>query len=177
GIMAHERRGKEESLEIARETLQLVGIAPERARGYPHELSGGQKQRMVIAMALATRPKLVIADEPTTALDVIVQAQILDLLRRLREKLGLTMLLISHDLSVMALSCTKLAMMYAGKIAESGPVRPVCKESAHPYTQILLGTLPTIRGERKGLKESVGALASLLSPPTGCRVHPRCPFT
>jgi peptide/nickel transport system ATP-binding protein len=175
-IVKHERRGKKESWEIARQMLELVGIAPDRIRGYPHELSGGQKQRVVIAMALVTRPKLIIADEPTTALDVIVQAQILELLRRLREKLGLTMILISHDLSVIALSCTRLAMMYAGRIAEIGPIRPVFKDSAHPYTQILLRTLPTVRGERKGLRQITGTPPSLMNPPAGCRFHPRCPF-
>ncbi len=163
------------------ELLDAVGIPADRARDYPHELSGGMRQRVMIAMALACRPQLVIADEPVTALDVMTQAQILALLRDLRRRFDLSMILISHDLSVLAETCDRVAIMYAGRIVEQataaalfpGPGRT--GGPAHPYTKGLLGAFPNIHGERRFLDGMPGYPPDLLSPPHGCRFHPRCP--
>ncbi|MEP7060021.1 MAG: ABC transporter ATP-binding protein [Actinomycetota bacterium] len=162
------------------ELLQGVGIPADRARDYPHELSGGMRQRVMIAMSLACRPDLVIADEPVTALDVMTQAQILELLRGLRERLNLSMILISHDLSVLAETCDRVAIMYAGKLVEEGPVRSLFPRAgaggpAHPYTQGLLNAFPNIRGERRFVDGMPGYPPDLASPPPGCRFHERCP--
>jgi peptide/nickel transport system ATP-binding protein len=156
------------------ELLELVGIRKERARDYPHEFSGGMRQRVMIAMALACNPRIVIADEPVTALDVMIQAQILELLERLKRELNLSMILISHDLSVMAETCDSIAIMYAGKIVERGPVRDVFKNSKHPYTQDLVAAFPDIDGPRTLPAFIPGELPSLVEPPAGCRFHPRC---
>ncbi len=156
--------------------LELVGIHKDRATEYPHEFSGGMRQRVMIAMALACNPKLVIADEPVTALDVMIQAQILELLERLKRELGLSMILISHDLSVMAETCDKMAIMYAGKIVETGAVRDVFKSSKHPYTKDLIGAFPDIKGARVLPAYIPGDIPSLVHPPTGCHFHPRCKF-
>ena len=163
------------------ELLEEVGIPASRAGEYPHEFSGGMRQRVMIAMALACRPKLVIADEPVTALDVMTQAQILNLLRDLRKRLGLAMILISHDLSVIAETCDRVAIMYAGKIVEEGPAAalfggpsaPGCP--AHPYTQALIRAFPNIRHERTFVEGIAGYPPDLMSPPEGCRFHDRCP--
>src|SRR5205823_14511057 len=141
---------------------------------YPHEFSGGMRQRVMIAMALACDPKLVIADEPVTALDVMIQAQILDLLERLRRELDLAMILISHDLSVLADTCEQVTIMYAGKTMESGKTMDVFTEPKHPYTQGLVGAFPDIRGPRSMPESIPGAVPSLISPPAGCVFHPRC---
>jgi oligopeptide/dipeptide ABC transporter ATP-binding protein len=159
----------------ARELLELVGIPRQRDRAYPHELSGGMRQRAMIAMALACDPAIVIGDEPTTALDVMVQAQILELLERLRRDLGLSLILITHDLSVIAETCDRTLVMYAGKVAEEGPVGRIFTAPRHPYTQKLLGAFPNIRTDRRTLDTIPGAPPNLLDPPTGCRFHPRCP--
>ena len=156
------------------ELLDLVGIARSRSRGYPHEFSGGMRQRAMIAMALACRPKLVIADEPVTALDVMIQAQILELLRDLRRQLGLSMILISHDLSVIAETCDQIAVMYAGRHAEVGGVERVYARPAHPYTRALLRAFPNIRSERSFVAGIPGHPPSLLHPPEGCRFADRC---
>ncbi len=156
------------------ELLELVGINPARGRSYPHEFSGGMRQRVMIAMALACRPKLVIADEPVTALDVMIQAQILELLRDLRRKLALSMILISHDLSVIAETCDQIAVMYAGRHAEVGRVEPVYERPAHPYTRALLRAFPNIRSERSFVAGIPGHPPSLLHPPAGCRFADRC---
>ena len=156
------------------ELLDLVGIAKARGRGYPHEFSGGMRQRAMIAMALACRPKLVIADEPVTALDVMIQAQILELLRDLRRRLGLSMILISHDLSVIAETCDQIAVMYAGRNAEVGGVVPVYARPAHPYTRALLRAFPNIHSERSFVAGIPGHPPSLLRPPAGCRFADRC---
>ena len=134
------------------------------------------RQRALIAMALACNPKLLIADEPGTALDVIVQSQVLQLMKSLKEKLGLSMVMISHDLSIVAEVCEKIAIMYAGSIVEYGDVESVFKEPLHPYTQGLLGAFPSIKGEKKKLISIPGQPPDLLHPPTGCRFHPRCPY-
>src|SRR6266581_963389 len=167
---------KGDAWERTRGLFELVGIEPERSTNYPHEFSGGMKQRALIAMALALSPKLLIADEPGTALDVIVQAQVLKLMRELKEKLDLSMILISHDLSILAETCDKLAIMYAGKIVEYGSVFEVFREPLHPYTQGLLGAFPRIQGARQKLLSVPGSPPDLLNPPTGCRFHPRCPY-
>jgi len=156
--------------------LEMVGVDASRVNNYPHEFSGGMRQRALIAMALACNPKLLIADEPGTALDVIVQSQVLQLMKSLKEKLGLSMVMISHDLSIVAEVCEKIAIMYAGNIVEYGDVESVFKEPLHPYTQGLLGAFPSIKGERKKLISIPGQPPDLLHPPTGCRFHPRCPY-
>jgi peptide/nickel transport system ATP-binding protein len=164
------------------ELLEQVGIPASRAGEYPHEFSGGMRQRVMIAMALACRPKLVIADEPVTALDVMTQAQILNLLRDLRERLGLAMILISHDLSVIAETCDRVAIMYAGKIAEEGPSSALFggpsgpSAPAHPYTRALIGSFPNIRHERTFVEGIPGYPPDLASPPPGCRFNDRCPI-
>src|SRR6266702_3259702 len=167
---------KGDAWERTRGLFELVGIEPERSTNYPHEFSGGMKQRALIAMALALSPKLLIADEPGTALDVIVQAQVLKLMRELKEKLDLSMILISHDLSILAETCEKLAVMYGGKIVEYGSVFEVFKQPSHPYTQGLLGAFPKVTGPRTKLSSVPGSPPDLLDPPVGCRFNPRCPF-
>ena len=159
----------------AGDLLELVGIPRERANAYPHELSGGMRQRAMIAMALACYPAIVIGDEPTTALDVMVQAQILELLERLRGELGLSMILITHDLSVIAETCDRVMIMYAGEVVEEGAVSTVFRGARHPYTQKLLGAFPNIASERRTLEVIPGQPPDLRQPPPGCRFHPRCP--
>jgi oligopeptide/dipeptide ABC transporter ATP-binding protein len=156
--------------------LDLVGIPRRRAGSYPHEMSGGMRQRAMIAMALACDPAIVIGDEPTTALDVMVQAQILELLERLRRELGLSMILITHDLSVLAETCDRVLVMYAGKVAEEGPVRRVFTSPRHPYTRKLVASFPNINADRRTLDVIQGQPPDLLDPPPGCRFAPRCEF-
>ena len=167
---------KQAALERARSLLELVGVEPDRVDNYPHEFSGGMRQRALIAMALAANPKLLIADEPGTALDVIVQAQTLKLLRDLKDKLGLAMVMISHDLSIIAETCEKVAIMYAGHIVEYGDADAIFKEPLHPYTQGLVKAFPTIHGEKVRLASIPGQPPDLLNPPPACRFNPRCPF-
>lgn len=167
---------KEDALRRTEALLEMVGVEKTRVSNYPHEFSGGMRQRALIAMSLACNPKLLIADEPGTALDVIVQAQVLQLMRDLKEKLGLSMLMISHDLSIVAEVCEKLTIMYAGNVAEYGDVSSVFKEPLHPYTQGLIRAFPTIKGDRQKLVSIPGQPPDLLNPPTGCRFHPRCPY-
>jgi oligopeptide/dipeptide ABC transporter ATP-binding protein len=167
---------RESSRKRAAELLDLVGIPKKRASAYPHELSGGMRQRAMIAMALACDPAIVIGDEPTTALDVMVQAQILQLLEQLRRDLGLSLMLITHDLSVIAETCDKVMVMYAGRIAEEGPVRRVFTAPRHPYTQALLGAYPNIHADRRTLEVIPGMPPDLRNPPPGCRFAPRCAF-
>jgi oligopeptide/dipeptide ABC transporter ATP-binding protein len=156
------------------ELFEMVGISPERRREYPHQFSGGMRQRVMIAMALACRPRLVIGDEPTTALDVMVQAQILELLERLRRELGLAIILITHDLSVVAETCDRAVVMYAGQVAETGTVAQLHDRSLHPYSVRLLGSVPDIRGERRLPEGIPGQPPSPDAPVSGCRFHPRC---
>ena len=175
-IVLHEAVEEQEAMRRVGELLELVGINRERMRDYPHEFSGGMRQRVMIAMALACNPKLVIADEPVTALDVMIQAQILELLERLRKELHLSMILISHDLSVMAETCEKVAIMYGGKMMEIGTTVDVFTDAKHPYTQGLLAAFPDIRGPRTMPASIPGDVPSLINPPTGCVFHPRCKF-
>ena len=166
---------REDSRRRAGELLELVGIPRKRGVAYPHELSGGMRQRAMIAMALACDPALVIGDEPTTALDVMVQAQILQLLESLRRELGLSLLLITHDLSVIAETCDRVLVMYAGKVAEEGPVQRVFTAPRHPYTQKLLSSFPNIRADRRTLDTIPGMPPDLRHPPVGCPFASRCP--
>ena len=174
-ITIHEDVEKDKALDRARDLFRLVGIDPDRVSSYPHELSGGMKQRAMIAMALACNPDFIIADEPTTALDVIVQAQTLQVMNELRKKLGLTMMLITHDLSVVAQLCTTVAIMYAGKMVEYSDIETIFSSPAHPYTKALISAFPSIKEERRELNSIMGAPPNLLDPPKGCRFNPRCP--
>ncbi len=164
-----------EGWERVLDIFETVGIDSSRARDYPHQLSGGMKQRALIAMALISHPEVVIADEPVTALDVIVQAQVLKATKELQKTFNLSMIMITHDLSVISEICETLAIMYAGKIVEYGPLRNVFKESLHPYTKALINAFPSIIGPKKELEDIGGAPPDLRNPPTGCRFHPRCP--
>jgi oligopeptide/dipeptide ABC transporter ATP-binding protein len=163
------------------ELMELVAIpdAARRARAYPHEMSGGMRQRVMIAAALACSPRLLIADEPTTALDVTIQAQILDLLKRLQRELNLALLLITHDLGVVAEVCDDVAVMYAGRLVESGPVSRIFKSASHPYTAGLLRSVPRLRataGAQSRLHTIEGVVPRLIDLPEGCRFAPRCPY-
>jgi peptide/nickel transport system ATP-binding protein len=171
----HTDMSHEEAVERTRKLLDLVGLEPELIERYPHELSGGQKQRAFIAMALTLNPDLIIADEPTTALDVVVQAQFLNLLKRLVRDLKISLILITHDLSVIAEMASQIAVMYAGKIAEKGPADDVFLEPAHPYTQGLLQSVPRLKATVQ-TRSIPGQPPDLANPPTGCRFHPRCRF-
>ncbi|HKZ76034.1 MAG TPA: ABC transporter ATP-binding protein, partial [Actinomycetota bacterium] len=176
-IVIHGQAGDREAMVRVGALLEQVGLPPRRLHDYPHELSGGQKQRVMIAMALACSPSLVIADEPTTALDVMVQAQVLKLLKDLQRDLGLAMLFITHDLSVLVEVCDRLAIMYAGRIVEEGPSVPVFKDPAHPYTKALSGAFPQI-GDQRFRKAPSGLGGDPPYPgdvPPGCSFHPRCP--
>ena len=166
---------RESSRKRAGELLELVGIPRKRGAAYPHELSGGMRQRAMIAMALACDPALVIGDEPTTALDVMVQAQILELLEDLRRDLGLSLMLITHDLSVIAETCDRVLVMYGGKVVEEGPVRRIFSTPRHPYTQKLLSSFPNIRADRRTLDVIPGSPPDLRHPPSGCPFAERCP--
>ncbi|MEA2418068.1 MAG: peptide/nickel transport system ATP-binding protein [Thermoleophilaceae bacterium] len=157
------------------ELLTTVGLTPALGRRYAHQLSGGQRQRVMIALALACRPSLVIADEPTTALDVSVQAQIIALLKRLCAQHGAAVMLITHDMGVIAETADRVAVMYAGRIAEIGPVRDVIKAPLHPYTKGLMGSIPSLTGESDRLVQIPGSMPRLTAIPSGCRFHPRCP--
>jgi oligopeptide/dipeptide ABC transporter ATP-binding protein len=165
-----------QSRERALELLRLVGIPdPERRyRAFPHELSGGLRQRIVIAIALASNPKLLLCDEPTTALDVTIQDQILHLLARLRADMGLSQVLVTHDLAVVAQTCERVAVMYAARIVETGTVPEVFGAPRHPYTRALLRSVPDFDERRTALESIAGMPPDLISPPSGCRFHPRC---
>jgi peptide/nickel transport system ATP-binding protein len=176
-IKVHEEGvSRSELKERVAKLLETVGIEPSRADNYPHEFSGGMRQRALIAMALAASPTMLIGDEPGTALDVIVAAQTLKLLRDLKDRLGLSMILISHDLSIIAETCEKVAIMYAGKIVEYGDAVSIFKNPMHPYTQGLIKAFPSIKGEKVRLTSIPGSPPDLLHPPPACRFNPRCPY-
>jgi peptide/nickel transport system ATP-binding protein len=176
-VRLHRRVSKSEALKRAVEMLGLVGIPhpAERVRAFPHELSGGMRQRVMIAMALINDPALLIADEATTALDVTTQAQILDLLRDLCVRAGSAVVLITHDLGVVAEVCDEVVVMYAGRVVERGSVDAVLERPSHPYTWGLLGSMPSVDPDARRSATIGGAPPSLLAPPPGCRFHPRCP--
>ena len=176
-IRLHEPNvSKKEAEERGKKLFELVGLEPNRIKNYPHEFSGGMRQRAMIAMAIACNPNILIADEPGTALDVIVQAQILKLLNELKQKLGLSLIVISHDLSLISEVCDKLVVMYAGKVVESGNIVRLFKDPLHPYTQALIRAFPDIKEERRKIESIPGNPPNLLNPPQGCRFHPRCKF-
>ena len=166
---------KKEAFEQVEELFQLVGIPKDRMRDYPHQYSGGMKQRAIIAMALACKPRLIIADEPTTALDVIVQDQILKEIMNLQKEFGISMIFISHDISIVADVCHDIGIMYAGKLVEHGSREEVFNNPAHPYTKALLSSYPTLTGEKGRLMPIPGETPNLIHPPSGCRFHDRCP--
>jgi peptide/nickel transport system ATP-binding protein len=172
-LKTHEKNlSKKERETRALEALRALGIPPSRFRNYPHEFSGGMRQRIMIALALALRPKFIVADEPTTALDVLVEAQILRILAEIRERFSPAILLITHNLGIIAEACDRVAVMYAGRIVEQGEVREIFASPQHPYTQALLRS--TISLSTRELTSIPGAPPDLVAPPPGCRFHPRC---
>ncbi|WP_235441887.1 dipeptide ABC transporter ATP-binding protein [Rhabdonatronobacter sediminivivens] len=175
-MQAHIQIDKATGWAQAEDLFRAVGLDPSRLRAYPHEMSGGMKQRAVIAMAMALQPQLLIADEPTTALDVVTQAQILSRLARLRRERGMALLFITHDISVVVQTCDRVAVMYGGKIMETGPVRQVFGQPFHPYTMGLTNAFPTLEGAQRELISIPGTPPNLLNPPAGCRFAERCPF-
>ncbi len=175
-MQAHIRIDKADAWTQAEDLFRAVGLDPSRLRAYPHEMSGGMKQRAVIAMAMALQPQLLIADEPTTALDVVTQAQILSRLARLRRERGMALMFITHDISVVVQTCDRVAVMYGGKIMETGPVRQVFGQPFHPYTMGLTNAFPTLEGAQRELISIPGTPPDLLNPPSGCRFAERCPF-
>ena len=177
-VLLHQDVSRKQAYERAREMLKAVGIprAERRIDDYPHQFSGGMRQRVMIAMALINNPDLIIADEPTTALDVTTQAQILALLKRLQEDFGSAVILITHDLGVVAETADDVMVMYAAHIVERGPVRAIFNEPRHPYTWGLMGSLPRLDVNVERLYQIPGQPPSLLNPPAGCRFHPRCAY-
>ena len=177
-IILHQRVSKREAWKEMLELLRMVGIPSprERARDYPHQLSGGMRQRVMIAMALSCHPSLLIADEPSTALDVTIQAQILDLLKGLQNKFGMSILLITHDLGVIAETADRVAIMYAGKIVEMAGAEELFEHQLHPYTRGLLACLPRLDGDQAKLKVIEGQVPDLINLPHGCSFQSRCPF-
>jgi len=175
-LLEHEDMTKDEAKERVLELFDMVGLDRTRVAGYPHEFSGGMRQRAIIAMSLACNPQLIIADEPTTALDVIMQDRILGEIRRLQRELHIAMMIITHDISVVAEVAETIGIMYAGKLFEFGDIVSIFEQSANPYTIGLTGAFPSIKGERKKLIAIPGSPPDLSEPPHGCRFHPRCKF-
>jgi peptide/nickel transport system ATP-binding protein len=175
-MRAHRRVSKREALARAGELLELVSIERRRLSAYPHELSGGMRQRVIIAMALALQPELVILDEPTTALDVVVQREILQQVQEIQRELGFSVLFITHDLSLLLEVAHRISIMYAGEIVESATAEQLATQARHPYTQGLLQSFPPLYGPLTRLTGIPGAPPDLGNPPAGCRFHPRCPF-
>ena len=173
-ISIHEHWSQTEAIKKAQQTLELVGIPASRGKEYPHQFSGGMKQRVVIAMALACSPKLLIADEPTTALDVTIQAQVLEMMNDLKKEFDSAMLLITHDLGVVAETCDKVAIMYAGEIVEQGSLEDIFDRTAHPYTEGLFGSLPSLDKDVHRLQPIEGLMPDPANLPSGCKFHPRC---
>ena len=173
-VRLHEKITRTEATRKASDMLKLVGIPEERMGEYPHQFSGGMKQRVVIAIALACSPRLLIADEPTTALDVTIQAQVLELMQRLKNELGTSMLLITHDLGVVAETCDRVAIMYAGEIMECGTLEEVYNDTRHPYTKGLFGSIPSANTRARRLSPIPGLMPDPAALPKGCAFHPRC---
>lgn len=174
-ILEHVNISKKEAYDMAAKALMEVGLPPDRLDSYPHQLSGGQRQRVMIALATVLKPKLIIADEPTTALDVIVQDRIMELLASLKEELNTSIILITHDISLAAERADKIAVMYAGHLYEYAPSDEIVSKPLHPYTQGLIQSIPDVF-VRKEIKEIKGNPPDLANPPSGCRFHPRCPY-
>ena len=175
-IRLHGKTGAAEAHVRACEMLEMVGIPSERFGEYPHPFSGGMKQRVVIAIALACNPSLLIADEPTTALDVTVQAQVMDMMKKLKQELGTSMILITHDLGIVAETCDRVAIMYAGEIIESGSAEDIFERTRHPYTVGLFGSIPDLDEERDRLQPIPGLMPDPTDLPAGCNFAPRCPY-
>lgn len=178
-IVYHQKCSVDEAKDKAINLLEKLKIpdAASVVSYYPHQLSGGMKQRAIIAIAISCNPQLLIADEPTTALDVTVQAEVLELLKRLQMELGMSLMLVTHDLGVVAEVCDRVAIMYAGKVVEVSDIYGLYKDPKHPYTVGLLGAMPTIHESSKRIAVIKGGVPSLINPPTGCRFHPRCSYT
>jgi peptide/nickel transport system ATP-binding protein len=174
-MRAHERIDRKRALAQAQELLELVGIDPDRVRAYPHQLSGGMRQRVIIAIALSLNPELIVLDEPTTALDVVVQREIMQQVEGLKRDFGFAVLFITHDVSLLLEFADRIAIMYAGEVVESAPAQKLGTEAQHPYTQGLLQSFPPLSGPLERLTGIPGSPPDLRNPPSGCRFHPRCP--
>jgi peptide/nickel transport system ATP-binding protein len=174
-VQAHERIDRRRALAQAEELLELVGIDKTRVRAYPHELSGGMRQRVIIAIALALNPELIVLDEPTTALDVVVQREIMQQVEALKRDFGFAVLFITHDLSLLLEFADRIAIMYAGEVVETAPSQQLAANPQHPYTQGLLESFPPLSGPLERLMGIPGSPPDLRNPPSGCRFHPRCP--
>lgn len=175
-IQIHQKLSHEESMKRAGEMLELVGIPAGRSHEYPHQFSGGMKQRVVIAVALSCNPKILIADEPTTALDVTIQAQVLELMKDLKNKYQMGMIMITHDLGIVAEVCDDVAVMYAGKIVERGTLSDIFRTTKHPYTEGLFNSLPNIKNRKDRLKPIPGLMPDPTVIPEGCAFAPRCSY-
>lgn len=175
-VLLHENITEEKAMERAKEMLRLVGIAESRACDYPHQFSGGMRQRVVIAIALACNPKLLIADEPTTALDVTIQAQVLELMKRLIQQYEMSMLLITHDLGVVAEVCDEVAVIYSGRVVEKGSVNEIFNHTCHPYTEGLFNSMPNLKQRGEELEPIQGMMPDPMNLPEGCTFAERCPY-
>jgi len=173
-IQAHLKIPKKEAQDRAAEMLRMVGIEASRINSYPHQLSGGMRQRVVIAIAMALNPELIIMDEPTTALDVVVQKEIMQELQQLKDRFGFSILFITHDLSLLVEFSNRIGIMYAGELVEVSPSEEIFRNPRHPYTQKLMNSFPTVSGPRHEMFGIPGSPPNLITPPTGCRFHPRC---
>ncbi len=176
-ILRHQKCTKVQAQQRMIEMLDKVGISADRAGDYPHQFSGGMKQRIIIAIALACNPKLLLADEPTTALDVTIQAQVMRMINDLKKEFGTSMVLITHDLGIVAKSCDKVAIMYAGEIVEYGSLEDIFDNTAHPYTKGLFGSIPRLDLDTDRLQPIQGLMPDPINLPTGCPFHPRCPYS
>ncbi|MED4017697.1 ABC transporter ATP-binding protein [Sutcliffiella cohnii] len=175
-ILLHEKVSRQDAIKRTKDLLELVGIDGGRWKSYPHEFSGGMKQRVAIAMALSCNPKLVISDESTTGLDVLTQAQVIALIKKLQRTLDLSVILISHDLPMVTAICDRIAIMYAGKIIEWSSTTDILEDARHPYSQGLLNATPDLANPDKEVISIPGSVPNLINPPEGCRFHPRCQF-